>query len=96
MRSGRACGRGPSQESLPESHDHRHKPHQDERGEQARPERHDEAHAQTFRGHLRRSRVVVREARLGQGGLDAFLHEYQLSSREGVVLIDDRRTPVRR
>ncbi len=29
----------------------------------------------------------VREARLGQGGLDAFLHEYQLSSREGVVLM---------
>src|SRR4029077_520496 len=29
----------------------------------------------------------VREARLGQGGLDAFLHEYELSSREGVVLM---------
>jgi RHH-type proline utilization regulon transcriptional repressor/proline dehydrogenase/delta 1-pyrroline-5-carboxylate dehydrogenase len=29
----------------------------------------------------------VREARVGQGGLDAFLHEYQLSSREGVVLM---------
>jgi RHH-type proline utilization regulon transcriptional repressor/proline dehydrogenase/delta 1-pyrroline-5-carboxylate dehydrogenase len=29
----------------------------------------------------------VREARLGQGGLDAFLHEYQLTSREGVVLM---------
>ena len=29
----------------------------------------------------------VRAARLGQGGLDAFLHEYQLSSREGVVLM---------
>jgi len=31
--------------------------------------------------------VAVREARVGQGGLDAFLHEYQLSSREGVVLM---------
>jgi RHH-type proline utilization regulon transcriptional repressor/proline dehydrogenase/delta 1-pyrroline-5-carboxylate dehydrogenase len=30
---------------------------------------------------------AVREARLGQGGLDAFLHEYQLSSREGIVLM---------
>src|SRR5262245_38678906 len=29
----------------------------------------------------------VRAARLGQGGLDAFLHEYQLTSREGVVLM---------
>src|SRR5215471_10684362 len=29
----------------------------------------------------------VRVARLGQGGLDAFLHEYELSSREGVVLM---------
>ena len=29
----------------------------------------------------------VREARLGQGGLDAFLHAYQLTSREGVVLM---------
>jgi RHH-type proline utilization regulon transcriptional repressor/proline dehydrogenase/delta 1-pyrroline-5-carboxylate dehydrogenase len=29
----------------------------------------------------------VRDARLGQGGLDAFLHEYELSSREGVVLM---------
>jgi len=29
----------------------------------------------------------VRAARLGQGGLDAFLHEYELSSREGVVLM---------
>ncbi len=29
----------------------------------------------------------VRSARLGQGGLDAFLHEYELSSREGVVLM---------
>jgi RHH-type transcriptional regulator, proline utilization regulon repressor / proline dehydrogenase / delta 1-pyrroline-5-carboxylate dehydrogenase len=29
----------------------------------------------------------VRGARLGQGGLDAFLHEYELSSREGVVLM---------
>src|SRR4051794_15514211 len=29
----------------------------------------------------------VRASRLGQGGLDAFLHEYELSSREGVVLM---------
>src|SRR5262245_1948506 len=29
----------------------------------------------------------VRAARLGQGGLDAFLHAYQLTSREGVVLM---------
>src|SRR6202007_2996420 len=29
----------------------------------------------------------VRAARVGQGGLDAFLHEYELSSREGVVLM---------
>jgi len=30
---------------------------------------------------------TVRDARTGQGGLDAFLHEYQLTSREGVVLM---------
>ncbi len=30
---------------------------------------------------------AVRQARAGQGGLDAFLHQYQLSSREGVVLM---------
>ena len=30
---------------------------------------------------------AVRAARIGQGGLDAFLHEYQLSSREGIVLM---------
>jgi RHH-type proline utilization regulon transcriptional repressor/proline dehydrogenase/delta 1-pyrroline-5-carboxylate dehydrogenase len=30
---------------------------------------------------------AVRQARLGQGGLDAFLHEYHLSSREGIVLM---------
>ncbi len=30
---------------------------------------------------------AVRAERVGQGGLDAFLHEYQLSSREGVVLM---------
>ena len=30
---------------------------------------------------------TVREERVGQGGLDAFLHEYQLTSREGVVLM---------
>src|SRR5262245_51843151 len=29
----------------------------------------------------------VRERRVGQGGIDAFLHEYELSSREGVVLM---------
>ncbi len=29
----------------------------------------------------------VRRERVGQGGLDAFLHEYELSSREGVVLM---------
>ncbi|MDH3639683.1 MAG: bifunctional proline dehydrogenase/L-glutamate gamma-semialdehyde dehydrogenase PutA, partial [Gammaproteobacteria bacterium] len=29
----------------------------------------------------------VRETRLGKGGLDAFLHEYGLSSEEGVVLM---------
>ncbi len=29
----------------------------------------------------------VRDQRVGQGGLDAFLHEYELSSREGVVLM---------
>jgi len=29
----------------------------------------------------------VRRQRLGKGGLDAFLHEYALSSREGVVLM---------
>src|ERR1044071_1306018 len=29
----------------------------------------------------------VRAVRVGQGGLDAFLHEYELSSREGVVLM---------
>ncbi len=31
--------------------------------------------------------VEVRRQRLGKGGLDAFLHEYALSSREGVVLM---------
>jgi RHH-type proline utilization regulon transcriptional repressor/proline dehydrogenase/delta 1-pyrroline-5-carboxylate dehydrogenase len=37
-----------------------------------------------------RARAFVREVRdkrLGQGGIDAFMHEYQLSSREGVVLM---------
>jgi RHH-type proline utilization regulon transcriptional repressor/proline dehydrogenase/delta 1-pyrroline-5-carboxylate dehydrogenase len=29
----------------------------------------------------------VREGRIGQGGLDAFLHEYELSSREGIMLM---------
>ncbi|MEX2295779.1 MAG: bifunctional proline dehydrogenase/L-glutamate gamma-semialdehyde dehydrogenase PutA, partial [Dongiaceae bacterium] len=29
----------------------------------------------------------VREKRLGNGGIDAFMHEYALSSREGVVLM---------
>ena len=31
--------------------------------------------------------VEVRRLRIGQGGLDAFLHEYALSSQEGVVLM---------
>ena len=31
--------------------------------------------------------VEVRRQRLGKGGLDAFLHEYALSSKEGVVLM---------
>ncbi len=38
----------------------------------------------------RRARELVqkvREQRVGQGGIDAFMHEYQLSSREGVVLM---------
>src|SRR5262245_54035647 len=29
----------------------------------------------------------VRENRVGQGGIDAFMHAYELSSREGVVLM---------
>ncbi|MEQ8499201.1 MAG: bifunctional proline dehydrogenase/L-glutamate gamma-semialdehyde dehydrogenase PutA [Sneathiellaceae bacterium] len=29
----------------------------------------------------------VRDGRVGKGGLDAFLHEYELSSREGIVLM---------
>ena len=35
----------------------------------------------------RRLVVEVRRQRLGKGGLDAFLHEYALSSREGIVLM---------
>ncbi|MDX1431697.1 MAG: bifunctional proline dehydrogenase/L-glutamate gamma-semialdehyde dehydrogenase PutA [Gammaproteobacteria bacterium] len=31
--------------------------------------------------------VEVRRGRLGHGGIDAFLHEYELSSQEGVVLM---------
>jgi RHH-type proline utilization regulon transcriptional repressor/proline dehydrogenase/delta 1-pyrroline-5-carboxylate dehydrogenase len=31
--------------------------------------------------------VAVRGGRLGKGGIDAFLHEYELSSTEGVVLM---------
>jgi RHH-type proline utilization regulon transcriptional repressor/proline dehydrogenase/delta 1-pyrroline-5-carboxylate dehydrogenase len=31
--------------------------------------------------------AAVRKKRLGQGGLDAFLHEYALSSQEGVILM---------
>jgi len=31
--------------------------------------------------------VAVRDQRIGQGGLDAFMHEYELSSQEGVVLM---------
>ena len=30
---------------------------------------------------------TVRRERLGKGGIDAFLHEYALSSREGVALL---------
>ncbi|MEE8506318.1 MAG: hypothetical protein V3S40_08880, partial [Kiloniellales bacterium] len=29
----------------------------------------------------------VRRARIGKGGLDAFLHEFGLSSKEGIVLM---------
>src|SRR3546814_8316510 len=29
----------------------------------------------------------VRENRVGQGGIDAFMHAYELSSKEGVVLM---------
>jgi len=39
--------------------------------------------AERARGFVR----DVREKRLGQGGIDAFMHEYELSSREGVVLM---------
>ncbi len=35
----------------------------------------------------RRLVLAVRKQRLGHGGLDAFLHEFQLSSKEGVVLM---------
>src|SRR5215204_6407314 len=35
----------------------------------------------------RRLVVAVRRERLGKGGLDAFLHEYALSSPEGVALM---------
>src|SRR5271166_4741978 len=31
--------------------------------------------------------AVVRRERLGKGGIDAFLHEYALSSQEGVALL---------
>ena len=31
--------------------------------------------------------MEVRRARIGKGGLDAFMHEYELSSREGVMLM---------
>ncbi|MBV9814575.1 MAG: bifunctional proline dehydrogenase/L-glutamate gamma-semialdehyde dehydrogenase, partial [Alphaproteobacteria bacterium] len=31
--------------------------------------------------------AAVRRERLGKGGIDAFLHEYALSSREGVALL---------
>ncbi len=37
--------------------------------------------------HARRLVAAVRDARLTKGGLDAFLHEYGLSSDEGVVLM---------
>ena len=36
---------------------------------------------------LNRLVEAVRRERLGQGGLDAFLHEFELSSKEGVVLM---------
>src|SRR3546814_5547182 len=35
----------------------------------------------------RRLVATVRERRVGTGGIDAFLHEYELSSKEGVVLM---------
>ena len=35
----------------------------------------------------RRFVTAVRTTRVGQGGIDAFLHEYELSSKEGVVLM---------
>ena len=35
----------------------------------------------------RRFVTAVRDTRVGQGGIDAFLHEYELSSKEGVVLM---------
>ncbi len=38
-------------------------------------------------GRARELVTQVRAARLGQGGIDAFMQEYQLSSREGVVLM---------
>lgn len=31
--------------------------------------------------------LAVRKARLGKGGLDAFLHEYALSTQEGIALM---------
>lgn len=30
---------------------------------------------------------AVRNSRIGQGGIDAFMHEYELSSKEGVILM---------
>ncbi|MDF2096595.1 bifunctional proline dehydrogenase/L-glutamate gamma-semialdehyde dehydrogenase PutA [Aquibaculum arenosum] len=30
---------------------------------------------------------AVRRSRIGQGGIDAFMHEYELSSKEGIVLM---------
>ncbi len=38
-------------------------------------------------GRARRLVAAVRRGRLGKGGLDAFLHEYALSSQEGVALL---------
>ena len=38
-------------------------------------------------GRARALVEAVRGSRLGKGGLDAFLHEYELSSREGIVLM---------
>ncbi len=43
--------------------------------------------ARRIEGRARQLVSEVRRGRQGQGGLDAFLHEYALSTREGVVLM---------